>query len=168
MIRYILFYALPTAFLLAGPKIEESDYTQRLINFIMFIGILYYLLKDKVRDAFVSRRDNIKNRYETSKKELKNSIKERENISSEENRVKTEAKNIVSKAKKEATDIIKKGENEIPLLKEELVNSYELKKQQARANEEKSVIKEYVNKTLNDTNIADEVIVNLMLNKVLK
>ena len=56
--RKILCCALLVAFpsfLLASASIEESDFIPRVINFAIFLGILWYFAFDSVKGIFTAR-----------------------------------------------------------------------------------------------------------------
>ena len=45
--------------LLASASIEETDFVQRVINFVIFVAILWYFAFDSIKGIFVNRKNAI-------------------------------------------------------------------------------------------------------------
>ncbi|CAA6810682.1 MAG: ATP synthase subunit b [uncultured Sulfurovum sp.] len=80
----------------------NSDFFYRVLNFSVFIGILYYLIANPIKEYFVGRSEGIANQLEEIEEKLQASKNAR--LTAEENVVKAEskAKEIISNAGDEA------------------------------------------------------------------
>jgi len=80
----------------------ESDFKYRVLNFSVFMGILYYLVANPIKAFFVGRTEGIANQLEEIEEKLQASKNER--LAAEENLLKAEkkAKEIISDAGNEA------------------------------------------------------------------
>ncbi len=98
---------LPSLVLASGAEHHDvtmfnSDFFYRVLNFSVFVGIVYYLAANPVKEFFVGRSEGIANQLEEIEEKLQASKNER--LTAEENVVKaeTKAKEIVSDAGNEA------------------------------------------------------------------
>lgn len=88
----------------------ETDIVERIINFVMFVGILYYLLANRIKEFFVQRKDDIASELEKVQQRLKETKKLKEEAESKLQNAKKMAEEIVASAKKEAVLIREKAE----------------------------------------------------------
>jgi len=86
----------------------ETDIIPRTINFLIFAGIVYYLLADKIRDFFIGRRDDIAKKLELVQEKLKQAKHEREAAVKGVHEAKEQAKHIAETAKKEIVILVDK------------------------------------------------------------
>ncbi|CAA6816561.1 MAG: ATP synthase subunit b [uncultured Sulfurovum sp.] len=98
---------LPSLVLASGAEHHEitmfnSDFFYRVLNFSVFIGILYYLIANPIKDYFVGRTEGIANQLEEIETKLQASKNER--LVAEENLLKAESKGkeIIADAANEA------------------------------------------------------------------
>ncbi|CAA6814968.1 MAG: ATP synthase subunit b [uncultured Sulfurovum sp.] len=98
---------LPSMVLASGAGHDDitmtnSDFFYRVLNFSVFIGILYYLIANPIKDYFVGRSEGIAKQLEEIEEKLQASKNER--LVAEENLAKaeTKAKEIISDAGNEA------------------------------------------------------------------
>lgn len=111
-----------TPMLLLGNEIDikHSDFIERTINFIIFVAILWYLLKNKIKFALKDRQDKIASQLNAVQDRLiQSKIKKEEAIKSLEDSKKF-ANEIIANAKKEAniitTNIQKQCKNDIAII----------------------------------------------------
>jgi len=111
--KSILVLMLCSGFVFAagGGSFSDSDYIPRLVNFIIFAGILYYLLADAAKKFFKDRRVGIAEELEAVQDRVKKSAKDKELALEEVEMAKKKAEEIISIAKKECA-VIQKNYNE--------------------------------------------------------
>ncbi len=104
--RYLLLLLLPVfVFASAGAEGSESGETDifwRLINFLIFFGILYYLLADKIKEYFKGREDGIAGRLSEVEEKLKEAKLEKESAAQKAKDAEKTAAELIDAAKKEA------------------------------------------------------------------
>ncbi len=117
MIKYIVLMLFPI-FVFASESAGESggtDIIPRAINFIIFAGILYYLIAEPAKAYFSGRKSAIADKLDSIQQKLKASAKEKE-----------DAKELVEKAKLSAQEILNLSENEIRILEDKVANDLKL------------------------------------------
>ncbi|WP_244196340.1 F0F1 ATP synthase subunit B [Helicobacter labetoulli] len=116
MMRKFLYCALLVAFpslLLASASIENSDFIPRVINFVIFIAILWYFAFDSVKGIFITRKKAIAARLQEVQDNLHKAKQERENAQKRLEESKEKAKEIVNSAKQEEYLIRQKYDDQI-------------------------------------------------------
>ena len=94
----LLGLALAPLALFANEGAVETDIVQRTVNFIIFAGILWYLLADKIKAFFAERTSSIQAELDKVQDTLKAS----------QDKV-TDAQKKLAEAKKIATEIVEIG-----------------------------------------------------------
>jgi len=131
---------LPSLVLASGAEHHDvsmfnSDFFYRVLNFSVFMGILYYLDANPIKDFFVGRSEGIANQLEEIEEKLQASKNER--LLAEENLLKaeTKAKEFVSDAGNEAkilsTNIADKNSVALTLLEKQAVEKQALSSKKA-------------------------------------
>ncbi|RDU60149.1 F0F1 ATP synthase subunit B [Helicobacter marmotae] len=150
-----LLTALPSL-LLASASIEESDFIQRAINFVIFVAILWYFAFDAIKGIFTNRKNAIAARLKEAQDNLHKAKQEKENAQKRLEESKERAKEIINAAKQEAylveqrySEQIKK---DIEVLKYALETNIEFERRKA--------IQESVDKFLNELIKADDIRLN--------
>ncbi len=85
-----------------GSESGETDIFWRLINFLIFFGILYYLLADKIKAYFKGREEGIAGRLSEVEEKLKEAKVEKEAASQKAKDAEGTASELIDAAKKEA------------------------------------------------------------------
>ena len=164
---------LPSLVLASGGEHHEvtlwgSDFKFRVLNFTLFVGLLYYLLATPIKAFFSGRTEGIANRLKEIEEKLQASKNER--LSAEENVLKAEekAKEIVSDATNEAkilaTNITEKNSL--------LLTSLENQALEKQALETKKATRATIDSILNDgfeasdINVDENKVVSLISKKV--
>lgn len=166
--RGILFiFALPV-FLLADSNQHDYDIVARTINFLIFCGIIYYFIADKIKNAYNDRIKSIEKRLNSTREKVLKMEEGVEKAKGEVEVAKKRAEELVEIGKKQALDISKNMElntqNEINFLKD----TYE----EQKAFDQKVLVKSVVNEVLlelfNDKNIDinHDDLINLVIKKV--
>jgi F-type H+-transporting ATPase subunit b len=121
----LLFLVLtPLAAFAAEEGSVEPHMMWRIIDFIIFAGIIYYYTKKPIVNFFKSRKDSIKNAFEEAeqlKKEAEDLLKEtEEKLSQLEDEMKKMFDTFTSMAEKEKENIIKETEDAIKRIRESI------------------------------------------------
>ena len=160
MMRKILCCALLVAFpsfLLASANIEESDFIPRVINFVIFLAILWYFAFESIKGIFTTRKNTIATRLQEVQDNLHKAKQERENAQKRLEESKERAKEIVSSAKQEEYLIRQKYD-------EQIKRDIEILKHSLEANiefEHRKAVQQSVENLLNELTKSQ----NLQLNK---
>ena len=106
-IKYLLFLILP-AYSFASGGDGETDFVPRVVNFLIFFGILYYLLADLIKNFFSGRIQGIADELENIQKKLKESQSAKVSAVESVGDAKLHAKEIIETAKGEAKILAQK------------------------------------------------------------
>jgi F-type H+-transporting ATPase subunit b len=146
--------------------ITDTDFIPRLVNFVIFAGILWYLLADKVKEFYANRSKSIADMLAEADKKLEEAEKQ-----------KNELKKQVEEAHKKAEDIIKTAKKEVELLKakelerakqevEVLHKQFEEQKVYEESKMKKEVVEKYLNNLVKDIHLSSEEVANIVTKKV--
>jgi F-type H+-transporting ATPase subunit b len=147
-------------------SISDTDFIPRLINFVIFAGILWYLLADKVKEFYANRRDAIATAFSQIEEQLKKSREEVEALKEEVEIAREKAEEIKADAKKEAevikAKIIETAKNEASFLNKQL----EEYKQYEESKMKREVVENYLNNLVKDIHLSSEEVANIVTKKV--
>ena len=146
-IKYLLFLIVPAfAFASGGGDDVEVDFVERTINFLIFFGILYYLIEEHVKNFFGGRIAGIAKELESIQVKLKESQAEKNSAIKSVEDAKKLAKEIVNTAKGEAKLLAQKIESdtvvELQILERAHTERVEI--------EERKMIREVVSEIVDD------------------
>jgi F-type H+-transporting ATPase subunit b len=108
----LLGLALAPVALLANEGAVETDIVQRTVNFIIFAGILWYILADKIKAFFAERSLSIQAELDKVQDTLKAS---QDKVSN--------AQKKLAEAKKIATDIVESAKADIDSVKQKVATA---------------------------------------------
>lgn len=157
--KKILYIALLVAFpslLLASAGIEQSDFVQRVINFVIFVAILWYFAFDSIKGIFANRKKAIAARLQEAQDSLDKAKQAKESAQKRLEESKERSKSIINAAKQEAYLIEQKYNDQIGRDMESLKYALE-------ANiefEQRKVVQESVNKLLDELIKSDDIRLN--------
>ena len=144
----------------------ETDIVARVINFLIFVAILWYLIADKVIAFFRQRKEKIAKQFQEVEEKLKETKEQKEILKAKLEEVKAKANEIVEDSKKEAeviyNNIIKEAKEEIELYKKHFEEFKEIEIKKAK----KEAIKEFLEDVLKDIHITSEDAAKIVLKKV--
>ena len=102
--KYFMLLLLPVVVLAAGASEGEgkTDIVPRVINFVIFASILYYLIAKPIKDYFTGRTTEIADRLTSIQDKLKESKNEKEKALQSVKDADETAVDIIATAKKEA------------------------------------------------------------------
>ena len=168
MLKIIASLFLVSTALFGSVKAADTDIVVRTINFLIFAGILYYLLANKIKAFFSERSSTIEMELQKVQDRLKETKMAKQN-----------AAKAVEDAKRTASDILAISKKENALVNEKMVKQME---QDLKALETQhqtlvsfeqramvgSVVEEIMEDVLSDSNIPldDDLITEIMLKKV--
>ncbi len=132
---------------------RENDFIPRIVNFTIFVGILYYLLANPIKNFFKGRSEDIEERLAEIQKRLqaaKDEQKEAQNrLENSENR----ADEIIADAKTEAVYLSEKialeSQNELSMMDKQFEEKLSLMERKLA----KSVINEVLNENITNSDI---------------
>jgi len=169
MKKLLIFLGLTTTALLANEHavtLTHSDFIPRVINFVIFVAILWYLLADKVKTFYAGRTQGIADSFAEVEAKLKESKAQKEALKAQ-----------VEEAHKKAEDIIKTAQKEVEIIKSNILNSAkaEVEAMEKQFNDYKSfeeskmkkeVVKDYLNNLAKDIHLSSEEVANIVTKKV--
>lgn len=82
--------------------ISKTDIIERLINFVIFVALMWYLLADKLKSMLHERSQSIANRLSQTQTKVRESKEKKEKAQQRLQEAKEQAKEIIDTAKKEA------------------------------------------------------------------
>ena len=151
----IIFLVLPS-FLLASVSIEQGDFDERVINFVIFIAILWYFAFDPIKGIFINRKNAIAARLQEAQDNLQKAKQEKEAALKALEESKEKAKDIITAAKQEAYLVEQKYNEQIKKDIETLKYALELNIEF----EQRKAIQESVNKLLDELIKSNDIALN--------
>ncbi|WRC80890.1 F0F1 ATP synthase subunit B [Helicobacter pylori] len=106
-----------------GLDISQTDIIERSLNFLLFVGILWYFLAKKLRSFLRSKSLEISKRLEEIQAQLKVSKENKKKLLKELEQAKEKAELIISDANKEAYTITQKYELQTKMDVENLIKN---------------------------------------------
>ncbi|WP_305876869.1 F0F1 ATP synthase subunit B [Helicobacter pylori] len=106
-----------------GLDISQTDIIERSLNFLLFVGILWYFLAKKLRSFLRSKSLEISKRLEEIQAQLKASKENKKKLLKELEQAKEKAELIISDANKEAYTITQKYELQTKMDVENLIKN---------------------------------------------
>ena len=150
----------------AHATISNSDFIPRLVNFIIFAAILWYLLADKIKSFYANRSDSIAKQFEEAENKLKESKLQKEAL-----------KTKVEEAHKKAEEIIKTAQKEVEIIKEQTLDvakneiamlnkQFEDFKTYEESRIKKEVVESYLKDLTKDIHLSSEEVATIVAKKV--
>lgn len=166
--KKILLLILPFALFASEPSGNGYDIVPRVLNFLLFAGILYYFAANPIKNAYRDRINNIAFRLDSVQQKLKESRRKKDDMLAKVQETKLQAASLVETAKKEADLISEKIRNEA---KQEILNlekSFQDQKEFEQRRVTKSVVTQIINDIFADGNskVDQNELVNIVLKKV--
>lgn len=103
---------LSGALFAGGADISQTDFIERVINFVMFIALLYYFGADKFKALLNNRKESIVSRLSEIQNRVQEAKKIKESAQKQLSDAKKQAENMVSNAMKESKLIANKFEEQ--------------------------------------------------------
>ncbi len=151
-----------------GAEDGGTDFFWRLINFLIFFGIIYYLIADKIKAFFKGREDGIAKRLSEVQEKLKEAKAEKESAEQKAKDAEATAADLIAAAKKEAELMTEKINETVAQEKAHLEKAFEERVEV----EAKLMKREVVNEVLEEmfssdsAQIGNEDLLNIIKKKV--
>ncbi len=154
--------------LFANSDGAETDIIQRTVNFIIFAGILWYLLADKIKAFFAQRSLDIQAELDKVQDTLKASKDKVDNAAASLDEAKKISIEIVQDAKADISSVKAKIEETVDNDIVNLGKNFDAKIEVETRKAKKEVVSEILNELLKSENIAlsQEELANIVLKKV--
>jgi len=135
---------------------RDSDYWQRVVNFIIFASILYYLLANPIKNFFSGRKKGIAGQLQEIEEKLQASKDTKKEAQARLDESGKKADQIIADAKKEATLLAQKiaetNENELALMSKQL--------EEKMALEERKSAREAIDEILSENITNDDIMLD--------
>ncbi len=156
-------FLIPAVVLASGGHSEESrylaqtgretDFIPRIFNFLIFAGMLYYLLANPIKNFFTGRQKGIADQLKEIEAKLQASKEEKKEAEAKIEENKKKAVEIVETAKKEAeilaAKIASNSESELKIMEKQFEEKMTL--------EERRVIREAIKDVLSNNIESDDI-----------
>jgi len=150
----------------AHVSLSDTDFIPRVINFVIFVGILWYLLADKVKTFYSDRSKAIADSFAEVETKLKESKVQKEALKEEVKLANKKAEEIVNTAKKEAellkSKVLENAKADIEMLNKQ----FNEQKAYEEAKMKKDVVENYLNNLVKDIHLSSEEVANIVTKKV--
>ena len=146
----------------------ETDIVPRLVNFVIFAAIVYYLLAEKIKDFFLGRTQSIQSELDEVQKVLAQSEKKVTDAKAELESSKQLALTLVQEAKSDIDSIKKTIEESIEKELNYLNASFDAKIELEAKKAKKQIVEEILQELLASDNIelSQEDLTKIILKKV--
>jgi F-type H+-transporting ATPase subunit b len=169
MFKYVVLLTIPLLAFASGGG-AEGELLKRVINFLLFAGLLYYVLvnKFKIQNFFKNRKNAIADKLNAIQEKLKESKNQKALALEKLEEAKINAKSILETSKKEEKLLLAKIDSDTKAEIENLEKSY---KDQMDI-ERRKMVRQVVNEVLDDLfssnsiNIDRDKFVNIIMKKV--
>lgn len=146
----------------------ETDIIQRTVNFIIFAGILWYLLADKIKAYFADRSLGIQAELDKVQENLKASAKKVEDAQAKLEEAKKLAAEVLDGAKADVDSVKAKVASAVDTEIEHLNKNFDEKIKVETRKAKKEVVEQVLETLLKSDNIAlsEDELANIVLKKV--
>jgi F-type H+-transporting ATPase subunit b len=164
----ITLLALAPIALFANSEGAETDIIQRTVNFVIFAGILWYLLADKIKAYFASRTLEIQSELDKVQDTLKASQAKVDEAAAKLEEAKKLAAETVELAKSEVTALKQKVANAVDHEIAQLNKNFDEKIEVETRKVQRQVVEEILDELLKSDNISlsQDELVNIVIKKV--
>lgn len=147
---------------------RETDIWYRLLNFVVFAGLLYYLLAGKLKAFLVGRQEGIANQLKEIENKLELAKKEEKSAKALVKDSEAKAKTIISDAKNEAVllseKIMQANINDISILDKQMQEKKDLETKKSIKDTIQSILNENIG--IDDVELSNKSIVSILDRKV--
>lgn len=113
MLKYLIIMSIPIFAFAASSGSGETDIFWRTINFVIFAGIAYYILADRVKAYFVGRKDAIAKRLTDIEERLQESKLKKAAAEDKVKEARVTAKSFLATSQKENKLLLDKLNNDL-------------------------------------------------------
>ena len=142
---------------------HDYDLVQRTVNFLIFAVILYYLLKDRVKEFFENRASEIERKFQEVEEKLRESKEKRESLKEQLELTRIRAQDIVETAQKETklikSEILERTQREIEIMEKSFQDFKVVELNRAK----KEVVETFLRKLIKQVHLEDREATQLLL-----
>jgi F-type H+-transporting ATPase subunit b len=135
---------------------RETDFWPRVVNFLIFAGLLYYLIAEPIKNFFKSRSEGIAARLREIEERLRAAKEEKQEAQTRYEESLKKAEEIVEDAKKEAKILAEKvalqNAQELEVLEKQYEEKIEL--------EARKAYREAIDEVLNENITTDDIMID--------
>ena len=168
IMKYSLILFIP-AFALASPNADAStDIIPRTINFLIFAGILYYLVAGAAKSFYFGRKERIAKQLDSIQTKLKESNLKKEEALQKVEEAKSNVRMLLETAKKEAVLASEKIALDAVLEMDNLEKAFNDKTNIERRQMQRAIVNEVLDELFKEGSIAldEKEMVNIIAKKV--
>jgi len=147
---------------------RETDILPRTVNFLIFAGLLYYLLADKLKAFLVGRQEGIANQLKEIENKLELAKKEEKNAQALLKDSEAKAKSIVADAKNEAVllgeKIMQANAQDISILDKQMQEKMDLETKKSLKDTIRNILSENI--SIDDIELSNRSVVSIIDRKV--
>lgn len=160
--------ALAPMALFASSEGAETDIIQRTVNFIIFAGILWYLLADKIKAFFADRTASIQAELDKVQDALKSSQDKIEEANKKLEEAKTLAAEIVDTAKADVDSVKKRVSDAVDAEIANLEKTFDERIKVETSKTKRQIVSEVLDELLSSENVSltQDELANIVLKKV--
>lgn len=160
--------ALAPVALFANSEGAETDIIQRTVNFIIFAGVLWYLLADKIKAFFADRTASIQAELDKVQDTLKASQDKVEEATKKLEEAKTLAAEIVTAAKADVDSVKKRVSDAVDAEIVNLEKAFDERIKVETSKTKRQIVSEVLDELLSSDNVSltQDELANIVLKKV--
>jgi len=147
---------------------RETDFWPRVVNFVIFASLLYYLIASPIKNFFVGRKEDIAAQLKEIEDKLQAAKDEKKEAQVRLGESSKKADQIIADAKKEATLLAQKiaeaNENELVLMEKQLEEKMTLEERKSAREAIDEILSENI--TNDDIMIDESKVVDIISKKV--
>jgi F-type H+-transporting ATPase subunit b len=156
------------AFASSGAGGAETDIVQRTVNFLLFAGLLWYLLAKPIKEYFTGRSNSIAGELQSVQDKLNESVNKKKDALAKISDAEKQAAEIIETAKKESKILNDSILSQCEVDLENLEKSHQAKLELAQRKMVNSVVEEILDEVVSESSkeFTKDAMVNVILKKV--
>ena len=156
------------AFASGGAGGAETDIVQRTVNFLLFAGLLWYLLAKPIKEYFTGRSNSIAGELQSVQDKLNESVNKKKDALAKISDAEKQAAEIIETAKKESKILNDSILSQCEVDLENLEKSHQAKLELAQRKMVNSVVEEILDEVVSESSkeFTKDAMVNVILKKV--
>ncbi|WP_281757458.1 F0F1 ATP synthase subunit B family protein [Helicobacter suis] len=165
MLQRVLVGVMILSAMVAGTPMQvgQTDIVMRVLNFLLFLGILWYFTGSMLKKALLKRRSKISDKLSSLQDQRQSVKEEREQALSTLEQAKQQASQIVSSAKQEAYLLTQKYDQQSKIVIEKLIKNYRSMQEKEEEKMQEEAIAEVLDTLFNASETALSVPVYMRL-----
>ncbi|MDR2080399.1 MAG: F0F1 ATP synthase subunit B [Campylobacteraceae bacterium] len=167
MQKYLILLVIPVLAFASGGE-ADTDIFKRSVNFLLFAGLLYYLLANIIKNFFKNRKNSIADKLNAIQEKLKESKKQKSEALEKVEEAKAVAKALLATSEKENKLILAKISSDLILEMKNLEKANHDQMDIERRKMVRAVVSETLSELFSEESIIidKEKFINILLKKV--